>query len=76
MPMDRGFDIQVVLDKDFDVVSLVNVNQRPWLLAVDNIYFALNSICAIVSVAAPVAPLALVRWLSDSGHTPGALEAL
>lgn len=60
MPMNRGFDVQVILDKNFNIVSLVNVNQRAWLLAIDKVHFTLKSIYVIVSVAA-LKPARLVR---------------
>lgn len=49
MPMNRGFDVQVILDKNFNIVSLVNVNQRAWLLAIDKVHFTLKSIRRIGS---------------------------
>jgi hypothetical protein len=49
MPVDGGLDIQVVLDKNFDIVPFIHVNQRPRLLAINEIHFALESICMAVS---------------------------
>lgn len=50
MPMDGRLDIQVVLDKNLDIVPFIHVNQRPWLLTIDEINFALESIYVAVSV--------------------------
>ena len=44
MPVNRGLDVEVVLDEYFDVVSFVRVDQGPRMLAIDKVYFALESI--------------------------------
>lgn len=44
MPVNRGLDGEVVLDKYFDVVTFVHVDQGPRMLAIDEVYFALESI--------------------------------
>ncbi len=44
MPVDRGFDIQVILDENLDIIPLIDVNQRSRLLAIDEVHFTLESI--------------------------------
>ncbi len=44
MPMNRGFDRQLVPDEHFEVVSLVDFNQRTGLLAVDEIHFTSDTV--------------------------------
>lgn len=46
MPVHRSLNVQVVLDKDLDVVPFVDVDQRPRLLAVDEVHLPLESIYA------------------------------
>lgn len=45
MPMDRRVDGEVVLDKDFQTISLINVDKRSRLLSIDEIDFAGDAIC-------------------------------
>lgn len=49
MPVDGGLDIQVVLDKNFDIVPFIHVDQRPRLLAINEVHFALESIWRVES---------------------------
>ena len=45
MPMYRNINTQFVLNKDFDFVSLINFNQRTWLLTIDQIDLTRDTIC-------------------------------
>lgn len=45
MPMDRRVYGEVVLDKDFQTISLINVDKRSRLLSIDKIDFAGDAIC-------------------------------
>lgn len=56
MPVNRGFDTQLIADKNLNIISLFNVNQRSRLLAIDEVHFTLKSIYAIVSIAAAMSP--------------------
>lgn len=49
MPVKGGFDTQVIVDENLDIVSFIHVNQRPRLLAIDEVHFALESIYVVVS---------------------------
>lgn len=46
MPVQRGFDFEVILDGYFNVVTLIYFNQWTRLLTVDEIYLSLESIYA------------------------------
>lgn len=45
MPVHCRLDLQVIADKYLDVVAFVHVDQRAGLLAVDQVYLALEAIC-------------------------------
>ena len=44
MPVNSCFYIQVILDEDVQVVSLINIYQGTRLLAIDEVHFTLESI--------------------------------
>lgn len=50
MPVHRGFDFEVVPDEYFDIVAFIHINQRARLLAVDEVYLSLESICKKIRI--------------------------
>lgn len=53
MPVDRGFNIQRILDENLDIIPLIDVNQRSWLLTIYEVHLTLESVYSVISVAAP-----------------------
>lgn len=45
MPMYGIFNRQLIVDKDFEIISFVRFNQGPRLLAVDEIHLASDAVC-------------------------------
>jgi len=44
MPVDRGFNIQIILDENLDIIPLIDVNQRSWLLTIYEVHLALEPV--------------------------------
>lgn len=78
MPMYGSFDRQLIVDKYFKIVSFVGFNQRPRLLAVDEIHFTSDAVCGssvcTSSKSAGRATKCVLIWSSDC--VPGALDPL
>jgi hypothetical protein len=49
MPMDRAFNWQLVDDKHFEFISLINFDQRAWLLVIDEIHLASKTVYILIS---------------------------
>lgn len=44
VPMDRAFNGQIILDEDFQLISLINFDQWPGLLVIDKVYLARDAV--------------------------------
>ncbi len=49
MPMDRAFNWELVDDKHFEFISLINFDQRAWQLAIDEIHLASETVYILIS---------------------------
>merc|ERR1712000_146 len=58
VPVNSRFHIQVILNKDVQVISLVNIYERTRLLAIDEVHLTLESIWRVGSAVKLEAELA------------------
>jgi len=77
MPVKCHIDREIISDKDFQVITLIYLNQRSRILTIDEIDLAIDTIFETVSFDHPNDGGYLIRRISAIGDSiPGALDAL